>query len=230
MMKLLTSWQTFWHHDVFMTSWRIFDVTNCLTSCRMLHLLTSWRTFWRIDTLFDLMTNFLCSWHIYFIISGTKYNENVFLMLWQTFWCHDMFLMSCMMNFLTSWHIFDFITNFLTSWRIFHFISNCWCIFDVMRDLLKSWRVFDVMACFNVMTNLTPWRMFWRHDVFLTSWTFWHHDALLDVMTSLSWVDNINILHNQIHTNISEWWCGQTLLGRYYVCPNTTTHHTIMPM
>ena len=81
MMKLLTSWQTFWHHDVFMTSWRIFDVTNCLTSCRMLHLLTSWRTFWRIDTLFDLMTNFLCSWHIYFIISGTKYNENVFLML-----------------------------------------------------------------------------------------------------------------------------------------------------
>ena len=79
MMKLLTSWQTFWHHDVFMTSWRIFDVTNCLTSCRMLHFLTSWRTFWRIDTLFDLMTNFLCSWHIYFIISGTKYNENVFL-------------------------------------------------------------------------------------------------------------------------------------------------------
>ena len=45
MMTFLTSWQTFWHHDVFMTSWRIFDVTNCLTSCRMLHFLTSWLTF-----------------------------------------------------------------------------------------------------------------------------------------------------------------------------------------
>ena len=166
---------------------------------------TVWRhavccTYWRHDELFDELTHFLTSW---------------FLMLWQTFWCHDMFLMSCMMNFLTSWHIFDFITNFLTSWRIFHFISNCWCIFDVMTNLLKSWRVFDVMTCFNVMTNLTPCRMFWRHDVFLTSWTFWHHDALLDVMTSLSW-EGITCVQRQPLI---------TLLGLYRSIWNYFGHH-----
>ena len=70
MMKLLTSWRTFWHDDVSMTLWRMFDVTNYLMSWRMLHLLTSqrsiWRQerfdnmthFWHPDTLFDLMTNF----------------------------------------------------------------------------------------------------------------------------------------------------------------------------
>ena len=106
MMKLLTSWQTFWHHDVFMTSWRIFDVTNCLTSCRMLHLLTSWRTFWRIDTLFDLMTNFLCSLHIYLLFREQNimktcfwcYNKPFDVMTgfwchaWWTFWRHGIFL------------------------------------------------------------------------------------------------------------------------------------------
>ena len=144
-------------------------------------------------------------------------------MSWQVFDVMHDELFDVMAYFWLYYKLFNIMTYF-------HFISNCWCIFDVMTNLLKSWRVFDVMTCFNVMTNLTPWRMFWRHDVFLTSWTFWHHDALLDVMTSLSWVDNINIIHNQIHTNISEWWCGQTLLGRYYVCPNTTTHHTIRPI
>ena len=174
----------------------------------------------------------MCSWHIYFIISGTKYNENVFL------------IFDVITNLLMSWHVFDVMHD-----ELFDVMAYFWLyykLFNIMtyfslyfKQLMYFWRhdkPFEVMTCFwrhdifNVMTNLTPWRMFWRHDVFLTSWTFWHHDALLDVMTSLSSVDNINIIHNQIHTNISEWWCGQTLLGRYYVCPNTTTHHTIRPI
>ena len=72
--------------------------------------------FWHPDTLFDLMTNFftrfLSFWLYFFIISGTKCNENVFLMLQRTFWCHGMFLMSWRHRvFLTLWQT-------LTSWCI----------------------------------------------------------------------------------------------------------------
>ena len=214
MMNILMSGRTFWCHEIFLASWRIvwhnnkrvdimmclwhqddfFYVTNLFTSWHKLHLLTSWRMFWR----HELFESFV-----------------VMTYFWRHFFTY----------LLTYLHVFDVMTNILTSWRIFGFMAN---FFDVF---LMSWQTFYVMTAFwrhdmffDVMTNfLTPWRTFWRHYVFWGPWTFWRHDVLFDVMTSLSWVDNINIIHNQIHTNVSECWCGQTLLGRYHVCPKAYT-------
>ena len=62
-----------------------------------------------------------------------------------------------------------------------------------MINLLTSWPVFDIITCFDVMTNILKlWRMLWRYDVLKLSWQHKHG-------------------HNQMHTNISEWWCGQTV-------------------
>ena len=87
-MTFFTSWRTFLRHDELfevmtnlLSSWHVFDMTNCLTlwrflrhdehfyvmTCFWLHskLLTSWRTFWRHDELFEVMTNLLSSWHVF---------------------------------------------------------------------------------------------------------------------------------------------------------------------
>ena len=92
-------------------TWHTLDVTNVLALWRMLHSLMSWQTFWRHgtfwqhDTLFDVMSNSMTSWCVVtfcwhdvfltpwpafcldifvFIISGTKHNENVFLIFCNT--------------------------------------------------------------------------------------------------------------------------------------------------
>ena len=76
---------------------------------------------------------------------------------WQTFWCHDVFL--------TLSHVFDVMTNLLTLWRTL-----------------------------------------WRYDVLKLSWQHKHG-------------------HNQMHTNISEWWCGQTLCWVGITCVQKHTHN-----
>ena len=98
MMKLLTSWQTDWHHDVFMTLWRLFlydklfDVMTYVTLIYvMTNILTPWNflttshTFWHPDTLFGLMTNpltrFLSSWHNF-----SFWEQNI---MKTCFWCYN---------------------------------------------------------------------------------------------------------------------------------------------
>ena len=86
--------------------------------------------------------------------------------------------------------------------------------FDIMTNFSNFWRIFDAMTCC------------WCHHMFLTSWqTFWRYELLMlwrtcwgyDVMT-ISWQHS----HNT-QPNTSEWWCGQTLLGRYHVYPKAYT-------
>ena len=94
---VLTSWRTFWSHDVMMH----FLILWCV--------LTSWRTFWRHDELFEVMTNFL----------------RHFLTSWWTLWRHDKpfdvitYFSRCNVFFLRHDELFDLMTNFLTSWRLF---------------------------------------------------------------------------------------------------------------
>ena len=149
--EFLKSSQTFWHDDVFLTSWQTFGV-----------FLTSWQICWRHDTLFDMMTSFWChdepfevmtnilsSWCVFYIMTNI-------LTSGRTFWRNDVFL--------ASWPIFDVMTSFLWSWHFVHHFVN--------KILWK--RVFDVigiMVYFWLHDNLlTSWQTFWRHDVFLLSW------------------------------------------------------------
>ena len=105
----------------------IHVMTNVLASW---NILTTWHTFWRLGALFDVMSNFITSWCVFtfcwhdvflnpwpafcridfFLISGTQYNKNVFLILWQHFGCHDVFFM--------SWRTFWRHDVFLSSWQI----------------------------------------------------------------------------------------------------------------
>ena len=79
---------------------------------------------------------------------------------------------------------------------------------------MTSWQTFwchDVLLTlshvFDVMTNfLTLWRTLWRYDVLKLSWQHKHG-------------------HNQMHTNISEWWCGQTLCWVGITCVQKHTHN-----
>ena len=192
----LKSW---WVYDIITNLWRhnkhdvsnIFDVMEVFDD--VTHYLMPWHTFWRHDELFNVMvcsllggefcvvmTYFMTCLHcpdiFYFIILGTKYYENVFLMslslwyiiyfmvnvwrhdkpnvimpcCWWTFWRHRMFL--------TSWR--TFLTHLLTSWRVFDVIAHLsmsWHVFDFMTNLLTSRRVFDVIDVFwrvcDIMTN-----------------------------------------------------------------------------
>ena len=130
----LTSWRTFWRHDVLLSSWirtwRVFDVmTNFYWDhdyfWRIFHIMMC---FWRPDELFDGMTNF---WSVFDIICVFDVMKNVF-MWWRTFdvitsfWHHDELLRNFWRHevFLTSWCVFDILTNFLTSWRVFDIMMN----------------------------------------------------------------------------------------------------------
>ena len=188
------------------------------------HYLMPWHTFWRHDERFNVMvcsllggefvvvmTYFMTCLHcpdiFYFIILGTKYYENVFLMslsLWYIIyfmvnvWRHDKpnVIMPC------CWWIFWRHRMFLTSWRTFltHLLT-AWRVFDVIANLSMSWHVFDFMThCFDIY--LMSWQIFWRHamflmsltcfDVFVTSWlTFW---SMLHLLTSwrTSWYHKKN--------------------------------------
>ena len=178
----LMSWQNVWCHDVFLTSWQtvwrrgVFFTfwTNCLHHDVYL-------TLWLFGLMTNPLTRCLSSWHN----SSLFWEQNIIkTCFWcyselfdviACFWCYDELL-------AYFWHTFwhhnvVFLLYFLTIWRIF----------DVMTNL------FDVMTCFS------------HYHMFLTSWqTFWRYHARFDVMTSLSWVDNIDMdIINQMHTNIS---------------------------
>ena len=83
MTTFLTSLQTFWRHDVFLTSWRIFDFMTYF----WLHevFLTSWLH----DKLFDIMTNLFdvitCVWHhgLFDVIMC------FYVMIMKCLWRHD---------------------------------------------------------------------------------------------------------------------------------------------
>ena len=204
MTNILTPGRAFWRNDVFLASWRIFDViTNTLKSSliydimtiflcdtffdvcstfwnhgesfdvmkvfdNMTNVWTPWRYFWRHGVFFtswcivDVLTGFLSS---FFIILGTKYYENEFLMSLTSWQIFD--VMTCF-----SFHdeLYEVMTNTLSSWHTFDILTN---LFDVITNFLKSWNVFDLWQ--NVDIFLT----FWPHDVFLTSWqTFVCNDKL----------------------------------------------------
>ena len=147
---------------------------------------------WRI---FDAMTSFLLSWH-FFIISGTKYNENVFAII---------------TNFWMSWHVFHVMTHLLTSWQTLDVMVCFWC-YDELCDAVFFLcdKTFYIMTYFwtndgfvfgsndepfTITNLLTSWQTFWHYDVFLISWQtfgifltswqiFWRHDKLFGVMAS----------------------------------------------
>ena len=175
MTNFLTSWRFFWHHDVFMTLWRMCDVTNY------------WRhdvccTYWRHNDNFDarnVLTTWrilLTSWHflnswltlsLHFCRSDCIFSlfreQNI---IKTCFWCYnELFLMSWhVFVVMTSSRIFDFMTNFLTSWRTFR-------TFDVFLTL---WRV-DVITC------------------------FWRHDKLVDDMAKVLMLWTFNVIMHITH-------------------------------
>ena len=137
----------FWRHDelfdindvYILTSWRIFDVMNFLTSCifvtnfftwtllRQDVFFTSWRTFWHHSKHFSI---FLTSCRIFDVMTNVLKSQ-------QTFW--------------RSWCIFDIMTNFSTSWWTFWryditFTSRRSFWWTVWRydKLFKSWWIFNV--------------------------------------------------------------------------------------
>ena len=135
MTKMFVVMVYFWNHDdlfrshdVYFTSWRVFDV--------MTFILTSWRVCY-------FMANFLSSWRFWF--------HYVFLTSWWTFcrhdafWCHNELSFDIMMHFPYFW-CYDILFNL---WRIFwrHDILS---IFvwprDVFLDLL-----FNVLMYFSTL-------------------------------------------------------------------------------
>ena len=109
--------------------------------------------------IFDVMTNLLMRWQIF-------WRDDVLLTSWRTFWSNDepfvlMTYFDIMTNILKSGQ-----TDFLKSWRVYDIITNLWRhskhsvsnIFDVMVNVLALWK-------------------------FLMTWhTIWCHDTLFDVM------------------------------------------------
>ena len=183
-----------------MALWQFFDMTNCLTSWRMLHLLTSWRTFWTpwnflttshtfLTSSLTLVTRFLSSWHNFLLFCEQNIMKTCFYVINEVF-------------FMRLWRIFDIPFDTIT--YFLNFIS---------KRSTHFWRhskPIDVITCFwHCIMVLTSWCTLWRFDVIKLSWRHKHR-------------------HNQIHTNISEWWCGQTMLGWYHVCPKHTNNHSII--
>ena len=124
-------------------------------------------------------------------------------------------------------NFFD-VMNFLTSWHTF---LTSWFVLDAMTHSLMLWRIFWRHDVF-----WTSWRTldvkthFWRHDVFLTSWrTFWRHDAFFDVMTNLlSWrvLDVMTYLvgrHDTFFDVMTCFWRHDALCWRHYALFNVMT-------
>ena len=72
MTNFLMPWQTFWCHD------KLFDITTYVALIDvMTNVLTSW--------------NFLTIWCDFWLFTSlpTFWRQGVFMMAWQTSWCHD---------------------------------------------------------------------------------------------------------------------------------------------
>ena len=131
---------------IFLTSWCVFYVMTC---------------FWRHDVFFFyFMANFLSSWRFdvitnFFLISWCTLRTfdvmTYFLTLWHIFWRHD--VLSIFVDLMTCFMIY-FLTFWCTFWRYNVLL---------MSYFLQSWR--------------TSWRhdlLYWRNDIFLVSYSFWH--------------------------------------------------------
>ena len=180
--------------------------------------------FGRHDVFVDVMTNFLTSWCVLYVM----------LRFW-CHWCNNIFWLHD--KLLTSWQTFDVMTNILTSWRVIMNILKQWRTSCHQNMFLTSWRtfwchseLFDVMICFDIMTNLLKsWRLFHVITNFLKSWnvfeimttfwhifylfmswrvfdfmtkTFWHHSKRFDIMTPF-WR----------HDELFKWW--RTFLSNF---------------
>ena len=208
-----------------MTYVTLIDVmTNILTSW---NFLTTWCTFWRLDALFDVMSNFMTPWCVatfcwhdvfltpwpafclldifIFIISGTKYNENVFLIYYNTL-LDVMICFSCYDELFDVMTCFIFMTNCLTLWRHdkpFAVMVCFWC-HDELGTLWRHDKLCDVITGFFLpfminfviksndelievmMKLLTSWRTFWHHEEFVMWQT-------IDVMTCVALIDARNV-------------------------------------
>ena len=232
----MTNWLTLWRvYGIVIIFWcdKLFDVMTYVALIDvMMNILTPWNflttshTFWHPDTLFDLITNsltrFLSSWQN----CSLFWEQNVMTTcFWcyselfnviACFWCHDEL-------FLKLWRIFDIPFDTITHY--FNLFLNVWRIFDVILNLLTSWGVFDIITCFwrhdklvDAMANVLTWRRIFDIINFLTLWrTYWRYDVI-----KLSWQHKHR--HNQIHTNISKWWCGQTVCWACIMGAQKHTH------
>ena len=206
----LTSWGTFWRHDMFWTSWQTFYfMTNVLSSWRILSLFREqniMKTWFRYnDKICDVMKCFWCH-DKNFVVMACFWLYNKLFDIMTYFWLHD--------KVFTSWHMFYFMTTFLhhdifltkivTSWQsmwrqyVFftsNFLISLYGAFLMWQTVWRHdvcctyWRhdgCFDAMKLFDDMTHLltsTPWQTF---DIMTC---FWCHDKLYKVMTNLlsSW-------------------------------------------
>ena len=143
--------------------------------CLSWRVWTSWRIFWRHDV-------FSTSWRI-------CWRHDMLWTSWRTFWRHDVF-------FWTPWRdaLFDVMTYFGrhdTFLDIMTFLGRHDAFFDVMTWFGCHDALFDVIKCFgrhdvflDVMTCFGRHdALFWRHDVFWTSWHFLTSSCDLDVIT-----------------------------------------------
>ena len=162
----------------------------------MTNVLTSWRTFHVFLTLYDVL---LMSSHVFnvmanFLTTWRKFWRYELLMLWRTFWGYDV------IN--TSWqHKHNTQPNRSTykyiaspdGWAVWGVVMSTrwWLLVD--HCVLRNWDRILVRAVKGLisragMVSICP--LLWQRDV---------------------------KLQQTKHTNTSEWWCGQTLLGRHHV-------------
>ena len=193
----LKSWRVYdiitnlWHHNKHNVSNIFYVMVNVLTLWKFV---MTWHTIWCHSTLFNFMTYFmtclLLSWHLFFIISGAKYFENVCLMSLTSwyFWLRDKtyfwrnakllyrpdifvhhfgnkILWKRVFDVIDIMIYFWFYGKLLTSWQTFcHHAMFLINFLTSWQIVLTSWYVFDIMTNF-----VTFWQIYWRHDVFLTS-------------------------------------------------------------
>ena len=164
MTSVLTSWRAYDSMTNFLCN-QLFDVITYAApfdimenSFDVMKGFEDMTYFGRHDAPFDVMTNFLTSWCVLYVMIRfwCHWRHNIFFTSWQP---------------LTSWQTFDVMTNLLTSWRVMMNMFKQWRTLCHHNMILTSWRTFfDVIA--NYLTSwyvLTSWRTYWSHDVFLTS-------------------------------------------------------------
>ena len=119
LVHFLTSWLSFWRHGFCFTLWQTFCHHDVFLSLiREQNIMKMWFQYY--NEMFNVMTSFWC------------YDEIVDVM---TLWLHDKLFKSrhmfdFMTNFLhhdifvTAWQTFDVMTKLLTPWRVFDVMTN----------------------------------------------------------------------------------------------------------
>ena len=224
------TWHTFGRHDA------LLDVmTNCLTSwCVMIGFWCHWRhsifllhdnfwphdkllTSWWYNELFEVMTNFLSSWHIFDIMTNFWcHGERFDVMIW--FWHYD--------------ELIEVLTSFWRHGNFFYIMTHFWLHDKHLAYLWRHDKAFDVMTCstwwhlfdkpFEIMTNiLLSWRVYFMTNILTSGLTFWRYDVFLAL-----W-DIFNIM-----TNVLTSWCVHDIMTNLmrptFCCHNvcsTFWHH-----